>query len=223
MKALIICSLHALSDISQLERKACNRACERHGIPAKLSVQDHARILANTTMLDVLNHLPGSQRQNKKLIETYLDILNDEVWNTPISAHKSVFDTLLDPRGCARPTGFASDYPMLTTNLLRSSALLTNATKLGTVTALSDPLNVQRPVASIAALATSLETAHKDVEVLVAHPRDFLAAQSIGMHPRFIEELRPVAKAKEKRGDPRARISKGAVMNCVPIPEPAGA
>lgn len=191
MDALIICSLHALCDISQFEWQACNRACALHGIPAILTPRDHELILSSATMLDVLNHLPGSAHHRQALIDSYLDLLNDEIWNASISTYRSVFRTLLGPQGYVRPTGFVSDYPLLTTNLIRSAALLTNATKLGHLTALTDPLNVTSTAAGLAASAASLEVAHNDVDVLVAHQRDFAAAQSIGMHPRYVAELRP--------------------------------
>jgi hypothetical protein len=222
MKALIICSLHALCDISKFEQDACNRACAMHGVPAILTPQVHKRALASTTMLDVLNHLAGSQQQNRALIDDYLDILNDEIWSASITAYQSVFAALLDPKGHARPTGFVSDYPMLTTNLVRSSALLTNATKLGTLTTLSDPFNVQRSEAGLASIAASLDVSHQDVEVLVAHQRDFLAAQSIGMHPRFIEEIRPDVKVQEKRRKAKTYAPKRPIFDSMPIPVPVG-
>ena len=213
MKALIICSVHALCDFSPFERNACNRACERHGIPAFLTIQDHARLLERTTMLGVLNHLPGAVGHHQALIDSYLDFLNDEIWNASMRAYNSVFAALLDPQGYARPTGFVSDYPMLTTNLLRSSALLTNATKLGTLTALSDPLKVQGIAAGLAACATSLNVAHNDVHVLVANQRDFAAAQSIGMHPRFVKELRSDANLRMIHRRPNAHIPTGVTIN----------
>ncbi|MEP0090922.1 MAG: hypothetical protein ABJM02_02875 [Paracoccaceae bacterium] len=213
MKALIICSVHALCDFSLFERKACNRACERHGIPAFLTVQDHARLISRTTMLDVLNHLPGAVGRHEALINSYLDLLNDEIWSASIRAYNSVFAALLDPQGYARPTGFVSDYPMLTTNLVRSSALLTNATKLGTLTALSDPLKVQSIAAGLAACATSLNAAHNDVDVLVANQRDFAAALSIGMHPRFVEELRSDATLRMIHRCPNTHIPTAEIIN----------
>ena len=212
MKALIICSVHALCDFSPFERKACNRTCERHGIPAFLAVQDHARLLARTTMLGVLNHLPGAVGQHEALIDSYLDFLNDEIWSASIRAYNSIFAALLDPQGYARPTGFVSDYPMLTTNLVRSSALLTNATKLGTLTALSDPLKVQRIAAGLSACATSLSVAHNDIDVLVANQRDFAAAQSIGMHPRFVKELRSEVSLRMIHCHPNAHIPAGTII-----------
>ena len=189
MKPLIVCSVHALCDIAELERKAFNRACGMHGLPAVLTPQDHAKILATTTMLDVLSHLPGSVEQREALVTCYLDALNDAIWIASVSVHQSVFATLLCPKGYARPTGFVSDYPMLTTNLVRASALLTNATKLGALTALSDPLKMARVEESLLACATSLNVPHEDVEVVVAHERDFLAAHAIGMQPRFVAEF----------------------------------
>ena len=88
MKALIICSLHALCDISRFEQDACNRACAMHGIPAILTPQDHTRALATTTMLDLLSHLPGSEAERKALIDSYLEILNDDIWAASLHATK---------------------------------------------------------------------------------------------------------------------------------------
>lgn len=213
MKALIICSVHALCDFAKLERIACNRACAQHGIPAMLTVQDHAQILATTRMLEFLSHLPGSIGQRRALIDSYLDILNDELWSTSMRAHHSVLDALSNPQCYARPTGFLSDYPLLTTNLVRSSALLTKATKLGTLTALSDPCKVPGITASLMASATSLKVAHHEIDVLVAHRRDFVAAQSIGMHPRYVEELRPNMQTRQKRRMPKADIPISPIIN----------
>lgn len=192
MKGLIICSVHALCDISPLEREACNQACARHGIPAILTDQDHAHLLAGSTMLAFLSGLPGCRRERRALIESYLDILNDLIWSASLSAHKSVFSALLDPFEFTRPRGFLADYPKLTTNLVRSSALLTNSTKLGNLTVLSDPMLTECTASGLKASATSLGLAHQNIEVLVAHQRDFDAALSIGMHPRFVKEATPV-------------------------------
>ena len=220
MKALIICSLHALCDISRFEQDACNRACAMHGIPAILTPQDHTRALATTTMLDLLSHLPGSTGDRKALIGSYLEILNDDIWGASLHAHKCVFTTLLDPNGYTRKTGIVSDYPMLTTNLVRSSALLNNATKLGTVTVPSDPLALQSITAGLATSATSLGVMHSDVEVLVAHQRDFDAALSIGMQPRFIDEVQPDVEVRKKRQKASMRAPKGPIFDSRPIPIP---
>lgn len=191
MKALIICSVHALGDVGWYERSAFRHACASNGIPAILSAKDHARVLNSTTMLKLLNSLPGSTRQCQAHIAGYLDVLNDEIWNAWLPAYDSVSTKLLDPKAYGRPTGFVSEYPILTTNLLRSAMLRTSATKLGHVTAQTDPLNVQSTAAGLTATASSLGVAHQDVEVLVAHERDFVTALSLGMHPRFIDEIRP--------------------------------
>ncbi len=220
MKALIICSVHALCDISALERAAVKRTCALHGIPADLSTTDHEHIVASTTILDMLIHLYGSVEQRQALVKDYIAILNDEVWTAAVLAHQSVFDTLLDPTAYRRPTGFVSDYPLLTTNLVRSAALHTNATKLGHITALSDPMNVQSSTAGLTASADSLGARHNDVEVIVAHQRDFNAALSLGMHPRFVPELKSVASLRKKRRKPRKRVSSAAVVQRVPIPQP---
>lgn len=222
MKALIICSLHALCDISRFEQDACNRACALHGIPAILTPQDHTCALAATTMLDLLSHLPGSKGERNALIDSYLEILNDAIWGASLHAHQSVFATLLDPKEYARKKGIVSDYPMLTTNLVRSSALLNNATKLGTLTVPSDLLAPQNIQAGLAACATSLSVMHNDVEVLVAHQRDYDAAQSIGMHPRLIEEIRPDVTAQKRRRKARIYAPKGPIFDSMPIPVPVG-
>lgn len=213
MKALIICSVHALCNISELERRACNRACKLHGIPAFLTYQDHAPLLEKTTMLDALGQL-ASKDERRAFVDSYLGFLNDEVWSEPIQAYQSVFDALLDRHGYARPTGFVSDYPVLTTNLIRASALLTNATKLGVLTTLSDPLQVQSIATGLAATATSLNVAHHDVDVLVANQRDFVAAQSIGMHPRFVEELRLDASCRIVHHSRNAFVPAKGKINC---------
>lgn len=212
MKALIICSVHALCKVSAPERKAISHACALHGIPVILTRQGHAHVLAKTTMLGFLSDLPGSTGQRQALIDSYLDILNDEIWNVSVPPNQSTFVRLLDPKGYARPTGFVSDYPMLTTNLLRSSALMTDATKLGKLTALSDPLKVPCIAESLAVCAASLNVIHSDVEVLVAHRRDYTAARSIGMHPRFVEELQPASNLKKKRCGAGTRLSTAAMI-----------
>lgn len=220
MTPLIVCSVHALCDIAELERKAFNRACGLHGNPAVLTPQDHAKILATTTMLDLLSHLPGSVEQREALITCYLDALNDAIWNASVSAHQSVFATLLCPKGYARPTGFVSDYPMLTTNLVRASALLTNATKLGEITALSDPLKTARVEESMLTCATSLNFPHRDIEVLVAHERDFEAARSIGMQPSLIAELWRETKPKRSVRQLRTRVHGAAIIDTASAQKP---
>lgn len=223
MKALIICSVDALCDVSALERDAFNRACAVNGMPALLTSQDHARIVAQMTMLELLNDLPGSTGQRQSLIESYLEILNDMIWGVSIRARNSILSTLLDPEAYMRPTAFVAEYPTLTTNLIRSAALLTNATKLGHLTALSDPINVPGCTASLATAAASLNVAHHDVDVLVAHQRDFDAARSLGMQPRFVEDLRPVAKLKGRRHDPDAPMPAAAIVDSVPCSQPVPA
>jgi len=192
MKALIICSVHALCDISQLEREACNRACEHHGIPAVLTAKDHALLVSTTSMLGFLNHLPCSQKQRQRLIATYLDMLNDDIWGTTLMPYNSVSSAILGPGKMARPKGFVSDYPLLTTKMVRSAALLTNASRLGHLTALSDPLSVKTSTDGLTTCAAKMGVAHHETEVLVAHKRDFIAAQSIGMTSHFIKGLRAV-------------------------------
>ena len=223
MKALIICSIHALCDISQLERDAYNRTCAHHGLPETLTVQNHTRILATTTMLEVLNHLPAPNEQRKDLIGSYLDLLNDKIWSLSLRAYQSVFATLLDPKSYARPTRFISDYPILTTNLVRSAALLTNATKLGQLTTPSDPLNVQSVSAGLQASAATLNMANNEIEVLVAHRRDFVVAQSLGMDPRFVDELRPKTNPQKQPLKPRFGISTGPEIDTVSLPMAAAA
>lgn len=222
MKALIICSTHALCDIAALERDACNHACAQHGIPAILTARDQALALETATMLDVLNHLPGSIGQRKALIDTYLDALNNAIWTASPPAHQSVFAALLDPDGYARPTGFVSDYPMLTTNLIRSSALLHNATKLGTLTPLSDRSKLHSTAERLAATAAALGVAHASTDVIVAHQRDFLAAQSVGMQPRFIAKMRRDATPWKRHRRSEPRLPAGSMINSVPISQPVG-
>ena len=194
MKALIICSVHALCDVSSLEREAFNRAGAEHGIPANLTREDHANLLASGTMLDLLTQLPGTPDQRDALTARYLEILNDDLWTASAPAHDSVYEALLDPNGLATATGFVSDYPLLTTNLVRSAALLTNATKLGHLRALADTASIECATRGLAACAAALGVAHADIEVLVAHQRDFDAARSLGMSPRFVDESWPVTR-----------------------------
>lgn len=222
MKALIICSVHVLFDISGLERVACNRACALHAIPAILTTQDHRHLLSSATMLDLLNHLPGSPQQRRSLIESYLDLLNEEIWNASMRAYESVRGAVLDAYGKGWATAVVSDYPMLTTNLLRSAALLTNATKSGQLIAPHDPMDLRSIPSSLDAAASSLGVAHKDVEVIVALQRDYLAAQSLGMHPRFAEDAPANAHAGRTSRRPlgtihRARAPKHA--DTTPLPE----
>ncbi|MEM6384845.1 MAG: hypothetical protein AAF718_01285 [Pseudomonadota bacterium] len=220
MKALIICSVHAVCDIAPMERDAFNAACATHGVSARLTSEDHTRILANATMLDVLNHLPGSKCQRKMLVTSYLDTLNDHIWSASVPAHKSTFATLLDPNGHTRPTGFVSDYPLLTSNLVRSAALLTNATKLGHLTTLADPLNVQSSAAGLAASAASLNVNHSDVEVLVAYQRDFEAARSLGMESRFIAERPPITASGKRHREHTRPFPVGALLGGMPNHQP---
>ncbi|GIT93258.1 hypothetical protein JANAI62_36980 [Jannaschia pagri] len=193
MKALIICSVHALCDISAFERQAFNDACTRHGIPAVLTTEDHAQSIAAISMLDLINHLPGSPKQRRALRDSYLDLLNEAVWGAPIAVRQSVFEALRNPGGMPRPTGFVSDYPQLTTNLVRAAALRTEATRLGKLSPVLAPPASSPVAARLESLAASLGMAHSDIHVLVAHRRDYSAARSLGMQPRLIAELRSSA------------------------------
>ena len=186
MRALIVCSVHALCDVAWFEKEAFNLACQRFGIPAIMTAQDHVALLQRSTMLGFLNQLSGSAKCRLKLIETYLEILNDHVWSTSLNARPSVLTDLLDRSAFTRPTGFLSDYPILTTNLIRSSALITNSTRLGTLIVPSCPMTLQGTAAGLMALAGALDVAHENTDVLVDHKRDYDAALSIGMRPRFV-------------------------------------
>lgn len=190
MKALLVCSLHALFDIAALERRAFNTALGAPAVTSALDEWDPRQIPETTTMLELINRVPCDTKEREHLARRYLDVLNDLVMSAEIEVYRSVFDALLDPRDYARPKGFVSEYLLLTTNLARAAALLSNATKLGRIVA---PLNIleRRPVAEgLAAFAHSLNVSHDEVEVLVARSADFEAAQSIGMRPRFIKEAR---------------------------------
>lgn len=216
MNALIICSVHALCDMSDLEREACNQACAQHGIPAILTARDHARILETTTMLDLLGHLPGTKQQREDLIATYLDILNEKICNVPLPVRQRVGAAVLQAKTNARPIGFASDYPLLTTNLVRAAALLTHASKLGHLTALTDPSNVPPIAIGLETTANALGVAHKNIDVLVAHRRDFAAAQALGMRPRFVAEPLPKRNARKPI---RWSKDKGRAFGAMSIPE----
>ncbi len=217
MKALIICSVHALCDISQLEREACNRACEHHGVPAFLTFKDHARLVSTTTMLGFLNLLPASKEKRERLIATYLDILNDDLWGTTLTPYKSVSSAILGPDNFAQQKGFVSDYPLLTTNIMRSAALLTNASRLGNLTALSDPLCVGTSATNLAACATKMDVVHHEIDVLVAHKRDFIAAQLIGMTPRYVKGLWSDASSRTECFDLSTPFS-ASPMNTITSP-----
>ena len=219
MKALIICSLHALCDFSQQEREACNRACALHDIPFKLSAHDHAEMLANASMLQIISHLPGALSKRHALIDSYVEILNAEIWEASLNAHQSVLSTLLDKKCFTRPTGFVSDYPMLTTNLARSSVLGTNATKLGHLTPQTCPLKIHGSKTGLTSCASMLGIAHDEIEVLVAHERDFLAAQALGMKPRFVEELLRLAQFRQRRGQSSTKRRTLPIANSVSIPQ----
>lgn len=221
MKALIICSVYALCDISQFERNACNKACAQYGIPGILTMQDHARMNASTTMPNVLNHLPGSFHQRKQLIDSYLGFLNEDVWSNSFRAYKSVVSALMDPAASARQTCFVSDYPLLTTNLIRSAALLTNATKLGHVIAPSDAMDVPSISASLETAAASLKVSPQEIDVLVAHQRDFVAAQSLGMRPHFVAELQPSKQKSDRRIATYVPKNVAPIIRSVPIAQPA--
>lgn len=213
MKALIISSTHALCDISELERDACNRACALHGIPLNLSTSEHARILATTTMLDLLNQANAAPHRGRSLIDSYLDFLNEGIWGASVRTHDSVFAALLDRNGFTQPKAFVSDYPLLTTNLVRSTALLTNATKLGHLTTQSDLNKLRTTVDGLEAAAASLGVSHRHIEVLVAHRRDYLAAQSIGMSPRLVEELWQPLPAVPRQQPTDVHVPMETVMN----------
>jgi hypothetical protein len=216
MKALIICSVHALCDLSRLERMACNHACEIHGIPGILTDQDHTRLLKETPVLTFLNRLAGTPEQRRELIDSYLEALNDQIWSASLSARQSAFSALLDSSGYARPRGFLSEYPMLTTNLIRSSALLTHATSLGTLTVPADPAELQSTATGLSATAASLDVGHDDVEVLVAHRRDFDAAEALGMHPRFVTEVPPADSVPKTAVQSRMRVANSTARGNVP-------
>ena len=189
MKALLVCSVHALFDITTLERRAFNAVLSEQGVPSLLGEGDHLQILETTTMLEMISRTPCDAEEREVLAKSYLEYLNDLFLNAQCEAYKSVFDALLDPSDFARPKGFVSEYPLLTTNLARAAALLSNATKLGSIVAPLDPLAVQPMADGLAACAQSLDVSHDEVEVLVARHADFETARSIGMRPKFIKEV----------------------------------
>ena len=189
MKALLVCSVHALFDITTLERRAFNAVLSEQGVPSLLGEGDHLQILETTTMLEMISRTPCDAEEREVLAKSYLEFLNDLFLNAQCEAYKSVFDALLDPSDFARPKGFVSEYPLLTTNLARAAALLSNATKLGSIVAPLDPLAVQPMADGLAACAQSLDVSHDEVEVLVARHADFETARSIGMRPKFIKEV----------------------------------
>lgn len=189
MKALLVCSVHALFDIATLERRAFNAALSEQGMSLLLGEKDHMQILETTSMLKMISRARCDAETREVLANRYLELLNDMFLNARCDAYKSVFDALLDPTEYARPKGFVSEYPLLTTNLARAAALLSNATKLGSIVAPLDPLAVQPMADGLAACAQSLDVSHDEVEVLVARHADFETARSIGMRPKFVKEV----------------------------------
>lgn len=189
MKALLVCSVHALFDFTALERRAFNVALSEQGVPSLMGERDHLQILETTTMLEMINRAPCAAELREVLAKRYLERLNDLFLNAWCEAYKSVFDALLDPSDYTRPKGFVSEYPLLTTNLARAAALLSNATKLGSIVAPMDPLAVQPMADGLAACAQSLGVSHDGVEVLVFRHADFETARSIGMRPKFVKEV----------------------------------
>lgn len=217
MEAVIMCSVHVLCDISDLERTAFNRACQRHGVPSILNTRDHARLLSTTTMLEFLNRLPCSRTQRGALIASYLEILNDEVWTATLTPYKAASSAVLGGNRFGRQKGFVSDYPLHTTNMVRSATFLTNASRLGQLSAVSDPSQPETTAAGLTTCAASLGVAHHDTEVLVAYRRDFLAAQSIGMSPRFIGGFRSIARTKSERHTQSVEIHMRSSIRGTPI------
>ena len=106
---------------------------------------------------------------------------------------------------------------MLTTNLIRAAALMTNATKLGQVTSQADPLSVQSTAESLATTAACLGVRHKDIEVLVAHERDFQAARSLGMAARYVAERQPVPTKPVLRSVPKVEMPIAPIVNKSPF------
>lgn len=222
MQALLICSVHALFDIAALEQKACNEALARHMIPAQLTAKDHAHVIEQTTMLQMIDHLPIGEQERASLVKTYLEILNDEIWTASVKAYKSVYNALTDPQAHRRPIGFVSEYPMLTTNLARATALLSNATRLGSVIAPSDPMSIKPMTDAIEACGRTLNVPNDVVEVLVARRCDYMAARSIGMHPRFIDEIQPDTAAPEfQERQTRKHAAKIAIQSGAALRSPA--
>ncbi|MEO0664658.1 MAG: hypothetical protein AAFY97_02875 [Pseudomonadota bacterium] len=215
MTALIICSTHAFCDITELERTACNRASLLHGLPIHLTEEDQASIVQATMMLEFLGSLHGSRKERRALVQTYLDHLNEEIWTASIGAHPSARAALMAPPGYLRPTGFVSEYPLLTTNLIRSSALLTSATRLGSLTVRADPAEAHDAVGSLRFMAQVLGVGHGDIDVLVAYERDFAAARSLGMRPRFVDE----AFSKQGRRADGARAPTVPLISARPLTE----
>lgn len=222
MKALLICSVHALFDIAVLEQKACNAALARHMIPAQLSAKDHSHVIEQTTMLQMIDHLPVCEQERASLVETYLEILNEEIWTASVKIYKSVYNALMDPQAHRRPTGFVSEYPMLTTNLARATALPSNATKLGSILAPPDLMSIKPMSDALAACGRTLNVPNDGVEVLVARRCDYAAARSIGMRPRFIDEIQlDTATTDFQERRLRKHAAKIAMQNTAALRSPA--
>lgn len=211
MKVLLVCSVHALFDITTLERRAFNAALSEQGMPSLLCERDHFQVLETTTMLEMINRAHCDAELRQVLATRYLEHLNDLFLNAQCEVYKSVLDALLDPSGYAQPKGFVSEYPLLTTNLARAAALLSNATKLGSIVAPLDPLAVQPMADGLAACAQSLDVSHDEIEVLVARRADFETARSIGMWPKLIKEVRKNGSAARFQENRRQQKSEASV------------
>ncbi len=206
MKALLVCSVRSLFDISILENRAFHAALVKEGLRGHQCQTEHPEVIETTTALDMIRHAPIDPWSREVLAQRYLDCLNDLFWSASVSAYRSVYNALMDPNGYANPKGFVSEYPLLTTNLARAAALSSNATKLGSIVAPPDILSAQPMPEALSVCAEALGVAHEDIEVLVARRVDFEAARSIGMRPKFVEEL-----LLTSAGDPEYRIPIGTV------------
>ncbi|MEL6691886.1 MAG: hypothetical protein AAFQ12_02485 [Pseudomonadota bacterium] len=211
MKALLICSVRSLFPITELEAQACNLAFAKSKLDLAWGVMEVAKVQAAGTLPNALVAV-GEAVGVGSLLDDYLDALNELIWNaTPVlhNATEAALKCALDQRV---PRGFVSEYPLLTTNLARSAALRTGATRLGEI-CVPSTLNVPfDPKAALESIAQSLDLVPSDCTVLVASMRDQDAAASAGMTPRLIQEAslasgpKMACVRKQRHGQVRANV-----------------
>lgn len=185
---LLICSVHSLLNAAPFERAAFNLLLKRQKSPVRLNRRDYARVMETTTIPDMLTQIPWQNANDQCLVKSFVECLNDQLWSANTGVHASVQTALSDAYRRLRPRAFVSEYPLSTTNLFRAAALGTKATRLGKVVAPEEVKTASRLVEGLKEAARALDIPNREVEVLVARTCDYEAAQSIGMHPRYIDE-----------------------------------
>ena len=204
MKALLICSVRSLFPVTVLEAQACNIAFTKSGLDVAWGVMEVAKVQAAGTLPNALVAL-GERVGAASLLEDYLVALNELIWNSNPEMHetaKAALNQALDQR---QHRGFVSEYPLLTTNLARSAALRTGATKLGEI-CVPNTLKVPfDPKEVLMGLAESLNVSPARCTVLVASKRDRDAAVSAGMTPKLVQEACLATPSTTELGRKRGR------------------